>query len=122
MASNGLFVSGIAAVALDVLCLGSEAHSHNDLHDLHGHHHHHGSSKKQKSYDRGYRKGYKHAFRSTGTSWVRVVSYLPSRLSPGKPTRCGVTPPLLDEYWSQRPLLKNQRIQIRMKGWLLLEL
>ena len=73
MASNTLVVSGIAAVALAGLTFGSEAHAHKVHHDWHGHHHHHGSKKKQKAYDKGYRKGYKHAVRSTGSSWIRVV-------------------------------------------------
>ena len=73
MASNGLVVSGIAAVALAGLTFGSEAHAHKVHNDWHGHHHHHGSKKKQKAYDKGYRKGYKHAVRSTGSSWIRVV-------------------------------------------------
>ena len=73
MASNTLVVSGIAAVALTGLSLGMEAHAHNVHHDWHGHHHHHGSKKKHKAYDKGYRKGYKHAVRSNGPSWVQVV-------------------------------------------------
>ena len=73
MASKGLVVSGIAAVARAGLSFGMEAHAHNLNYKLHGHHHHHGSTKKQKAYDKGYRRGYKHAVRSNGPSWVQVV-------------------------------------------------
>lgn len=73
MASNGLLTAGFAAVALAGLSLAPKAQAHNVHHHWHGHHPHHHSGKKQKAYDRGYLKGYKHAVRSVGTPWVRVV-------------------------------------------------
>ncbi len=73
MPSTRLITCGVTAVALFGLGLGSVARAHQVHTSWDDVHHHHSSEKKRKAYNKAYRKGYKHAIRSTGKPWVRVV-------------------------------------------------